>query len=146
MTGNEKGRAASVNEAWATGEIFGLKIPATPEALVSNRTDFLTKAFHTSGAIAPTNRVSHIVAAEEFFGGGTGKKLLLTLAYETPEPGASEELFLKFSRNFENELWDRERMTMLGKRILRYSLERLTFPLPYLTACSRTSTRRPARD
>ena len=115
MTNIQDGQTASVNETWATGEIFGLKFPATPEALLSNGTDFLTRAFHRAGAIAPTNRVSRITAAEEFFGGGTGKKLLLTLAYEAPEAGVSEELFLKFSRNFDNELWDRARMTMVGE-------------------------------
>ena len=115
MASNQTGITASAKEDWATGEIFDLKFPATPEVLLSNGTDFLTKAFHASGAIAPTNRVCRIAAAEEFFGGGTGKKLLLTLAYDTPEPGVSHELFLKFSRNFDNELWDRARMTMVGE-------------------------------
>ena len=86
-----------------------------PQTLVSDGTDFLTKAFHTSGALAANNRVSRIVKAEEFFGGGTGKKLLLTLAYELPEPGLSERLFIKFSRNFDNELWDRARFTMISE-------------------------------
>ena len=77
-------RAASVDKRRVAGEIFGLEIPADAQTLVSDGTDFLTEAFHTSGALAANNRVSRIVAAEEFFGGGTGKKLLLTVAYELP--------------------------------------------------------------
>jgi hypothetical protein len=108
-------RAASVEKRRVAGEIFGLEIPADPETLVSEGTDFLTKAFHTSGALAANNRVCGIAKAEEFFGGGTGRKLLLTLAYEFPEPALPEQLFIKFSRNFDNELWDRARFTMISE-------------------------------
>jgi len=108
-------QTASVDKRWVAGEIFGLEIPADAATLVSGGADFLTKAFHTSGALAANNRVSRIAEAEEFFGGGTGKKLLLTLAYELPEPGLSERLFIKFSRNFDNELWDRARFTMISE-------------------------------
>jgi hypothetical protein len=108
-------QAASSDKHWVAGEIFGLEIPADAETLVSGGIDFLTKAFHTSGALAANNRVRRIVKAEEFFGGGTGKKLLLTLAYELPEPALSEQLFIKFSRNFHNELWDRARFLMISE-------------------------------
>ena len=59
-------RSASVDKRWVTGEIFGFEIPADAETLVSGGTDFLTKAFHISGALAANNRVSRIVEAEEF--------------------------------------------------------------------------------
>jgi hypothetical protein len=108
-------QAASVNKRWVAGEIFGLEIPADAETLVSDGTDFLTKAFRTSGALSADNRVRRIVEAEEFFGGGTGRKLLLTLAYELPERDLPEQLFIKFSRNFDNELWDRARLTMISE-------------------------------
>jgi hypothetical protein len=108
-------RAASVDERWVAGEIFGLGIPADAETLICAGTDFLTQAFHTSGALAANNRVSRIVEAEEFLGGGTGKKLLLTVAYELPEPDLPEHLFIKFSRNFDNELWDRARSMMISE-------------------------------
>jgi hypothetical protein len=107
--------APAVDKRWVAGEIFGLEIPADAAALVSGGTDFLTKAFHTSGALAANNRVSRIAKAEEFFGGGTGKKLLLTLVYELPERALPEELFIKFSRNFDNELWDRARFMMISE-------------------------------
>lgn len=108
-------QAASDDKRWVTGEIFGLEIPADAEALVSGGTDFLTKAFHTSGALAANNRVTRIVEAKEFFGGGTGKKLLLTVAYALREPDLPEQLFIKFSRNFDNELWDRARSMMISE-------------------------------
>ena len=108
-------RAASVDKRWAAGEIFGLEIPADAATLVSDGTDFLTKAFHASGALAADNRVSRIVEAEEFSGGGTGKKLLLTVAYALPQRDLPEQLFVKFSRNFDNELWDRARSMMISE-------------------------------
>jgi hypothetical protein len=108
-------RIASVDSRWVTGEIFGLEIPADAETLISSGADFLTEAFHTSGALAANNRVSRILRAEEFFGGGTGKKLLLTLAYELPEAAVPSELFIKFSRNFDNELWDRARFMLISE-------------------------------
>jgi hypothetical protein len=98
-----------------TGEIFGLEIPADAETLVADGADFLTRAFHASGVLAADNKVSRIAKSEEFFGGGTGRKLLLTLAYELPGPALREQLFVKFSRNFENELWDRARFTMISE-------------------------------
>ena len=69
--------AAAADKRWVAGEIFGLDIPADAATLVAGGTDFLTRAFHTSGALAADNTVSRIVAAREFSGGGTGKKLLL---------------------------------------------------------------------
>lgn len=40
---------------------------------------------------------------------------MLTGAYETPEPGLPDQLFVKFSRNFDNELWDRGRYMMVSE-------------------------------
>jgi hypothetical protein len=108
-------RVAPVAERRVAGEIFGLEIPADAETLLCDGTDFLTAAFHTSGALTADNRVSRIVEAEEFLGGGTGKKLLLTVAYELPQPDLPEQLFIKFSRNFDNELWDRARFMMISE-------------------------------
>lgn len=100
---------------WATGDIFGLAIPADPETLLAAGPQHLTTAFHACGALGPTNRVTAITDAEEFFGGGTGKKLMLTVTYEWPEPGLPEQLFVKFSRNFDDELWDRGRTVMVSE-------------------------------
>lgn len=114
MIFDKEKQTAPANKRWVAGEIFGLEVPADPQTLLSDP-DFLTKAFHASGALAANNRVSRIVEAKEFFGGGTGKKLLLTLAYEFPEQRLPEQLFIKFSRNFDNELWDRARFMMISE-------------------------------
>src|SRR3546814_8979527 len=82
-------QAVADGKRWVTGEIFGLPIPADAEALRSSGCEFLTTAFRASGALADDNGVSRIVGAEEFNGGGTGKKMLLTVAYE--RSGRSEE-------------------------------------------------------
>jgi hypothetical protein len=108
-------RAGSADKRRVIGDIFGLEIPADAETLLADGTDFLTRAFHISGALAADNRVDRIVKAEEFVGGGTGKKLLLTLAYELPGLALPERLFIKFSRNFDKELWDRARFLMISE-------------------------------
>jgi hypothetical protein len=97
------------------GDIFGLEIPADAAALTEGGAEFLTQAFRASGALAAHNRVSGIVEAKEFLGGGTGKKLVLTVAYESPARNLPTQLFVKFSRNFDNELWDRARSTMISE-------------------------------
>lgn len=122
-------QAASGDKRWVAGDIFGLEIPADAETLVSGGADFLTNAFHASGALGASNRVRRIAKAEEFFGGGTGRKLLLTLAYELPEPALSEQLFIKFSRNFDNELWDRARFTMISEANLAVLSRSPDFPV-----------------
>ena len=124
---NEK--PASGDKRWVSGEIFGLEIPADAEALVSGGSDFLTNAFHASGALAANNRVNRIVETQEFLGGGTGKKLLLTLAYELPESALSEQLFVKFSRNFDNELSDRARFMMISEANFAVLSRSPDFPL-----------------
>ena len=37
------------------------------------------------------------------------------MAYELPQPDLPEQLFIKFSRNFDNELWDRARFMMISE-------------------------------
>ena len=103
------------DKRWVTGDIFGLEIPADGQALLEGGADFLTKAFQASGALAAGNRVSRIIASEEFIGGGTGKKLVLSVSYALPAPTLPEQLFVKFSRNFDNELWDRGRFMMISE-------------------------------
>jgi hypothetical protein len=100
---------------WVTGKCFGIPIPAEPEALMSAGSHFLTQAFRASAALAPENSVKSILGSQEFSAGGTGRKLLVTVEYEFPEPGLPDRLFIKFSRNFNNELWDRARSSMTSE-------------------------------
>lgn len=108
-------RGVAIDTRRVVGEIFHLAIPADAETLLSDGARFLTDAFHTAGALAAGNSVSRIVEAKEFMGGGTGKKLLLTVAYDMPTLNLPERLFIKFSRNFDSELSDRARFMMISE-------------------------------
>jgi hypothetical protein len=97
---------------WARGEIFGLDFPAHPEALKSGGPEFLTRAFRTSGALGADNSVTHITGLDEWTLGGTGVKALLSVAYERDAPGLPRDLFVKFSRNFQDKVRDGGRYHM----------------------------------
>jgi hypothetical protein len=97
---------------WVPGDMLGLNIPAHSEALRVGGESFLTEAFRASGALAADNRVAEITRLEEWPGGSTGRKLLLSVAYEKPAPGLHTELFVKFSRDFSDAVRDRGRRQM----------------------------------
>ena len=98
--------------AWVPGDMTGLRIPAHSAALREGGEAFLTQAFRAVGALPADNRVVRITQFEECPGGSTGRKLLLSVAYEKPSPGLHHELFVKFSRDFEDALRDRARVQM----------------------------------
>ncbi len=91
---------------WARGDIFGLDFPAHPAALKSGGPEFLTRAFRASGSLGADNRVVTITGLDEWMLGGTGVKALLSVEYEREVPGLTRELFLKFSRNFDDKVRD----------------------------------------
>jgi hypothetical protein len=97
---------------WVRGCIFGIEIPAHGAALRAGGEAFLTRAFRRSGALAADNRVQSIVHFEEWQGGSTGRKATLTVSYEMAAPGLHTELFVKFSRDFDNELRDHAKVQM----------------------------------
>lgn len=97
---------------WARGDIFGLDFPAHPAALKSAGPEFLTRAFRVSGTFGEDNRVTHITGLDEWMLGGTGVKALLSVAYERDVPGLSRDLFVKFSRNFQDKVRDGGRYHM----------------------------------
>ncbi len=112
---DKRPEAPREDRRWVTGDMFGLEIPGDSESLLAAGADFLTRAFHAAGSLPAARRVSRIVASEEFHGGGTGKKLLLSVAYDAPDTGLPGQLFIKFSRNYDNELWDRGRFMMVSE-------------------------------
>jgi hypothetical protein len=124
------GQGAADSRRWVTGKIFGLQIPADVEALLSGGTDFLTRALRASGTLAADNSVRGILGSKEFSGGGTGKKFLLTVEYEAPGTGLPEQLFIKFSRNFDNELWDRGRFLTISEVYFAVLSRAPDFPVP----------------
>lgn len=97
---------------WIRGDMLGLDIPAHSEALRAGGIDFLTRAFRAAGAIGEDNRVTGVSEFREIAGGSTGRKLLLSVHYAKPSPALHTELFVKFSRDFDDPLRDRARIQM----------------------------------
>lgn len=97
---------------WIKGDTLGLNIPAHSDALRAGGEAFLTQAFHASGALSETNRITRITECKEVSGGSTGSKLLLAVEYETPSPSLHNELFVKFSRAFDDPVRDETRVQM----------------------------------
>lgn len=97
---------------WVWGDLFGLDLPTNPAALQIGGPEFLTKAFRASGALAQENSVTRITRLDEWALGGTGVKAMLSIAYERDEANLPRELFVKFSRNFEDKVRDAGRHHM----------------------------------
>ena len=108
-------------DRWVTGDHFGLPIPADPAALHSGGAAFLTEAFRISGALDAGNTVKRISQFDEFPGGSTGRKVLLTVEYH--KPGTHTNLFVKFSRDFDDPIRDRGK-TQMESEVLFASLSR----------------------
>jgi hypothetical protein len=117
------------------GDVTSLAIPAHAEALRSAGAEFLTRAFHAFGSLAPDNRVERITRCEPFAGGNSGHKLILSVDYAHDEPGLHRELFVKFSRDFVDSFRDRRRYE-LESEVRLTGLSRLpafpvSAPVPY---------------
>jgi len=104
--------AATEYGGWVTGDATGLRLPAHAGALRDGGAEFLTVAFRASGALGADNRVTRITQFEECPGGSTGCKLLLAVDYARPADGLHRELFVKFSRDFDDPIRDRGRTQM----------------------------------
>ncbi len=97
---------------WIRGDALGLDIPAHADALRAGGTGFLTRAFRAAGTIAQDNGIAQITRFREISGGSTGRKLLLCVTYVKPSPELHTDLFVKFSRDFDDELRDAARIQM----------------------------------
>lgn len=97
---------------WIEGDIFGIPMPTHPQALQAAGVDFLTRAFQRVGAIAPDNAVTSITRFEDCPRGSTGRKVLLSVEYAKPHPDLHTDLFVKFSRAFDDPLRDNQRFEM----------------------------------
>jgi hypothetical protein len=103
-------------DRWVTGDHLGLPMPADPDALRAGGTGFLTEAFRAYGVDSPVTRITQF---DEVPGGSTGRKVLLRVEYA--EPGALTDLFVKFSRDFDNPIRDRGK-TQMESEVLFASL------------------------
>jgi hypothetical protein len=95
-----------------TGDQFGLAIPADPAGLRGGGARFLTDAFRASGALADDNCVTSVTGFREVTGGSTGRKVVLSVQYDKPQPGLHTDLFVKFSRDLDNLVRDRGKTQM----------------------------------
>lgn len=96
---------------WAVGDRYGLAIPADPATLQSGGTRFLTAAFRASGALRD-NTVTNVTELREVAGGSTGRKAMLSVEYEKPDPDLPTDLFVKFSRDLDDPARDRGKTQM----------------------------------
>jgi len=91
--------------AWVPGDQLGLAIPTSPDALLTQGCEFLTAAFRASKTIAENNSVTHLELLS-CSGGSTGTKAFLTVRYAEEHAALSQNLFIKFSRDFTNPIRD----------------------------------------
>lgn len=119
---------------WFTGDQSGQPIPADPAALRSGGPRFLTDAFRASGVLAADNAVADIRHFHEIARGSTGCKVALSVEYDKPQPGLHTELFVKFSRDFDDPIRDRGK-TQMEPEVRFASLSRAPgFPIAVPTA------------
>ncbi|OBJ49279.1 hypothetical protein [Mycobacterium sp. 1423905.2] len=95
-----------------TGDQLGQPIPADPVTLRAAGPEFLTRAFWAAGTLAPDDAVTHITRFGEVAGGSTGRKATLSVRYRNVDTKAPTELFVKFSRDFDNPVRDLGRTQM----------------------------------
>lgn len=95
------------NAQWVKGDALGILIPADGAALREGGVAFLTGAFRACGALGQDDQVVQITRFEECPGGSTGRKLFLSVAYQQADNRLPTELFVKFSRDFDDEIRDR---------------------------------------
>jgi hypothetical protein len=88
-----------------------MPFPADAAALRSGGAAFLTDAFRASSSL-DGNSVTRITGFREVAGGSTGRKVVLSVQYEKPQPGLDNELYVKFSRDFDNPIRDRGKTQM----------------------------------
>ncbi|MGV0794437.1 hypothetical protein [Mycolicibacterium sp. XJ1819] len=98
------------DDGWVRGDYFGLDMPPHADALRDGGAAFLTAAFRRCGALAGDNAVCAVTDLREFRGGSTGRKALLSVSYE--RGGLPRDLFVKFSRDFDDAVRDRGRTQM----------------------------------
>jgi hypothetical protein len=79
--------------------------------------------------LAGDNAVACVTAFREVAGGSTGRKVALSVEYDNPEPGLHTDLFVKFSRDFDDAIRDRGK-TQMESEVRFAALSRLPgFPI-----------------
>ena len=99
-----------MDDRWVRGDHVGLDIPAHADALRDGGPAFLTEALRASSALPDGASVRAITDLREFGGGSTGRKALLMVDYDRAD--LPTDLFVKFSRDFDDPTRDRGRTQM----------------------------------
>ena len=99
-------------EDWERGDLLGHDFPVHVDALRVAGPTFLTRAFRATGSMGANNSVTAIAQLEPSRGGSTGRKAVLSVTYEHPDPELPEQLFVKFSRDPDDEIRDRGKRQM----------------------------------
>ncbi|MCK0176533.1 hypothetical protein [Mycolicibacterium sp. F2034L] len=102
-------------DGWATGDSSGLRFPTHPRALRDAGAAFLTEAFRAWGVLGADDAVAGILRADDWPGGSTGRKLALTVSYGKAGSALPEQLFVKFSRDFDDPVRDHGRTQMASE-------------------------------
>ncbi|MEW9855246.1 hypothetical protein [Novosphingobium sp. M1R2S20] len=97
---------------YACGDDTGILMPAHEAAFRAAGEAFLTEAFRAFGSISRMNSVARITRLDPCPGGSTGHKLFLSVEYAFDEPGLQRDLFVKFSRDFDDSRRDHARHEM----------------------------------
>lgn len=117
-------------DGFVRGQATGLLIPAHSDALRAGAAPWLTEAFHAFGSLTADNRVRHITRCEPCPGGSTGHKLFLSVEYEHPDPRLHADLFVKFSRDFRDQVRDDRGKFEMESEVRLAAISRLSaFPI-----------------
>ncbi len=108
---------------------MGLDLPADGPTLLAGGPEWLTRAFHATGALAPDNHVTAITETRVVEAGGTGTKLSFAVRYAEPDSDLPEALFAKFSRNFIDPAKDAARHHMAAEVRLALLSRDAAFPV-----------------
>lgn len=116
-------------ENWVQGDLLGISIPAHAEALRAGGVEFLTKAFRVTGVLSEDNSVAAITRFDAWNVGGTGHKVFLSVRYAVADPALPVDLFVKFSRNFDDDIRDVSRNQVIGEVRLALLSRKPGFPV-----------------
>ena len=111
------------------GDATGLIVPAHVDALRADGAEWLTRAFHAFGSLPADNGVAEVVGLTPCPGGSTGAKFLLDVVWRKPDPALHSRLFVKFSRDFDDERRDGQREEMAGEARLLAIGREAGFPI-----------------
>jgi hypothetical protein len=100
---------------WERGDLLGYDFPVHVDALRSGGPTYLTRVFRATGSLGANNSVTAITQLEPFSGGSTGRKAVLRVTYEHPDPELPDQLFVKFSRDLDDEIRDRGKRQMASE-------------------------------